>query len=342
MKIIEKIKNKLNVKNIIKIFIIILSVGIIGVLGIKYLNYIEIQKANKIKMEKEKKIELYEKERKNIRKENIECILDNELKETEEIIYDFANEDNNYGIYYQDFATGEIIKTNSKKDFTAASTIKVCLAMKVADLMNSGKVNEEGSMRYKSCDFEGGTGSLQNNRDKLSKPIKYKELMRLAIVHSDNIATQMLLREFGQVNKYIYDVSGTTRKSGGNYISAYQQGKILERLYKNPDNNHIYDEIKEWMKNTIFHDRLDRYIPNEIVAHKIGSYGGFVHDTGIVFTNRPYSISVYSQGRGSLGMAGLSRDIYELRIETEQKIKDEKNKCKLDILEKKKEIFEEL
>ena len=102
----------------------------------------------------------------------------------------------------------------------------------------------------------------------------------------------------------------------------------LKRLYDNPDNNPLYDTIIEHMKNTIFHDRLDKYLPYEVVAHKIGSYNEYTHDTGIVYSERPYSLSVYTKSIDTEPMAKLSRAIYDLKISTDEQVKSLKEAYK--------------
>ena len=113
-----------------------------------------------------------------------------------------------------------------------------------------------------------------------------------------------------------------------NNLTAKQQGIILRRLYDNPDNNPLYDIIIEHMKNTIFHDRLDKYLPYEIVAHKIGSYNEYTHDTGIVYSERPYSLSVYTKSINPEPIAKLSKIIYGLKISTGEKVKSWKESYK--------------
>ena len=82
------------------------------------------------------------------------------------------------------------------------------------------------------------------------------------------------------------------------------------------------------MKNTIFHDRLDKYLPYEIVAHKIGSYNEYTHDTGIVYSERPYSLSVYTKSINPEPIAKLSKIIYDLKISTDEKVKSLKESYK--------------
>ncbi|WP_055207881.1 serine hydrolase [Clostridium baratii] len=216
------------------------------------------------------------------------------------------------GVFFEDLSTGKVSMKNDNKNYISASTIKVALVMKVADLMHTGKVDENASIMYTpKCD-ESGTGVLQYEREKLKEPIKCKELMKLAIEHSDNIATNMLWIKYNGVDDYIKNTVNVTRKQGNNYLTARTQALLLERLYKNPDKNPIYNEIIKWMKNTEFHDRLDKYIPYEKVAHKVGDNEEYIHDTGIVYTKSPYILVVYSKGEDPEQIAKLSKDIYNI------------------------------
>lgn len=78
--------------------------------------------------------------------------------------------------------------------------------------------------------------------------------------------------------------------------------------------NHLIDT----MKITIFHERLDKYIPNNLVAHKIGSIDSYVHDIGFVFTDEPYIISIYTEGvyNAEETIASMSKVIYNKHTES--------------------------
>lgn len=67
---------------------------------------------------------------------------------------------------------------------------------------------------------------------------------------------------------------------------------------------------------TEFHDRLDKYLPNEIVAHKVGNYYESVHDIGIVFTQRPYIIITFSEDidEAEEKIAKISEMIYKEQL----------------------------
>ena len=70
------------------------------------------------------------------------------------------------------------------------------------------------------------------------------------------------------------------------------------------------------MKETSSHDRLDKYIPIEMISHKIGDYDQYVNDIGIVHTKEPYILVVYTKGvmeEGRENIARISKTIYDIK-----------------------------
>lgn len=132
----------------------------------------------------------------------------------------------------------------------------------------------------------------------LSKPIAIRTLSDYSITYSDNIAINMILRKVGKESKfnYIEKIVGYPIIHVGNEITPKDSFKILERLYSNPKNNKYYTDIVETMKKTECHDRIDKYIPREIVAHKMGNFNETVNDTAIVYKNNPYILVVFTDG----------------------------------------------
>jgi len=219
----------------------------------------------------------------------------------------------NIGLYYCDLTTGNSIEINTSKEFAAASTVKVPMNMVLMNLAQDGKIDFEGSMEFQDSDFEGGTGILQTQD--LSAPIPLKTLSKYSIIYSDNIATQMLIRKIGREKMYdsFEDLLDRDVDHEENLTTAKNAADFLKLLYKNPDNNPYYAGLIENMKNTAFHDRIDKYIPEEITAHKIGSYASYVNDIAIIYTDRPYILVVYTMGlrEPEEKIAQISKMIYD-------------------------------
>ncbi|MNI82273.1 hypothetical protein D3C73_1389670 [compost metagenome] len=71
------------------------------------------------------------------------------------------------------------------------------------------------------------------------------------------------------------------------------------------------------MKNTEFHDRIDKYLPYDIVAHKIGSYDSYINDVGIIFADKPYILVIYTNELtdATEKIATLSKIIYNAQLQ---------------------------
>jgi beta-lactamase class A len=198
------------------------------------------------------------------------------------------------GLSYYDIKSGNEITINGDKTFLAASTVKVQMNMVLADLIKSGQISKDEALQYTDDLYEDGTGILQG--EDLSSPISLKLLSKYSIVYSDNIATNMIMDRIGydKMRSLIDSKIGHATDHSDNYITAKDETSLLKLLYENKDNNTLYNELIENMKNTEFHDRMDLYVPQNIVAHKIGNYDNYVNDVGIVYSKNPYILSVYT------------------------------------------------
>lgn len=229
----------------------------------------------------------------NPTEENKEKTLTKEelAKEKEKKEIDLVNEaviknigpyKDNVAVYYQNLVTGTEYTLNPDKEFTGASVRKLGNVMAAADLIQAGSLDPNSLISYNpKTDYEGGTGILQNQST--IKPITVEKAIELAIVHSDNIATRMLSKVSGGTSKSIEKVTGIPTPS--RTLTARQASIMLNKLYTNVDNNQIYTDIIEHLKNTVFHDRMDKHLPYNEVAHKIGTYEGYYHDAGIVYSD---------------------------------------------------------
>jgi beta-lactamase class A len=218
------------------------------------------------------------------------------------------------GIVYYDLYSRESININGERYFEAGSTIKVPMNMVLLNLVERGVIDGNETLLFQDYDYEDGTGILQGTD--LSEPIPIKELVEDSIVYSDNIATNMIIDKIGfyEMKAEFQEILGHPIEFENNYLKPVDAAEFLKQLYYNPENNSYYPWLIDIMKNTIFHDRIDRDIPQEIVAHKIGSYESYANDIAIVLTERPYILVVYTEDivdEAENLIAEISRTIYE-------------------------------
>ncbi|MBZ9689239.1 class A beta-lactamase-related serine hydrolase [Clostridium estertheticum] len=224
-----------------------------------------------------------------------------------------GNNINKVGLVYYDINSNKFIEINQDKQFVAASTIKVPINMLMYDMIQEQKIDINEKLVFKEGDYEEGAGILQGTD--LSKPIAIKTLSDYSIIYSDNIAINMILRRVGNENKYDYIekiVAHPTVHSGNN-TTPKDSFKILEKLYLNLDNNKYYSDMIETMKKTEYHDRIDKYIPKGIVAHKIGDYGECVNDIAIVSKDNPYILVIFTKNltEANETIAQVSKIVYD-------------------------------
>lgn len=251
-------------------------------------------------------------------------------KKVDEIAGDYKD---NMSIYYKSLNTDDEYILNPDKYYIAASTTKIPLCMMILDQVFEGAISLEDTIYYEKLDSEGGSGVLYYLQEILN--ITVEEAIYLSIVESDNITKNMLHRISKiSLTDYLRDITEDDSIPYENYITARQLYKVLERLYENPDNNPYYEKLIEHMKETVFHDRLDKYLPYDIVAHKIGDYYRYAHDCGIIYAKDPYIIVVLTKDIGD-----LSDEPYENGSEDERYLLDWGNEAYEMIANISKEIY---
>lgn len=244
------------------------------------------------------------------------CSYEDINKNTEETTIKIENEETSYkidkkiseiagsykdniSIYYKNLDTEEEYLLNPDRYYIAASTTKVPLCMMILDQVFEGALNLEDEIYYEEEDREDGSGVLYYLEDVTNVTIG--EAVRLSIIESDNVAKNMLRRISEiSITDYLIDITGDESIPYENYITARQLYVVLDRLYENPNNNPYYELLIDYMTKTVFHDRLDKYIPHDIVAHKIGDYYRYYHDCGIIYGKDDYIIVILTRDIGNL------------------------------------------
>ena len=201
-------------------------------------------------------------------------------------------------VYVKDFATGETLNLNSDQVYVEASTIKLPLVLYIYELAAQGKINLDAKLTYTPEYYAQGTGILQG--EPFGGQYTIRELSRLSMEYSDNVAWKMLLDFMGQDKLTAYEKSLGAKATGGDnglYITTPEDmGIYLERLLNFSEEKPEYgNEVLHYMANSIFSEGIPQDLPDDIVvAHKMGALNDKFHDVGIVFGNRPYIIAIFT------------------------------------------------
>jgi len=164
-----------------------------------------------------------------------------------------------------------------------------------------------------------------------------RELTRLMIVRSSNLATNLLLERLGvaNVNDFIQalGIEGVSVRRGVEDKAAFRlgmnnsgcargltqtmrlivEGKVVSKQ--------ACDNMVEIMLGQEFNESIPARLPHSAqVAHKTGWTGDLYHDTGVVYPDnrKPYAISIMTKGfaedrpdEAHACMAAISKLVYE-------------------------------
>ena len=252
-------------------------------------------------------------------------------------------------IAFHDFETGAEYFLNADEAFHPASTFKVHVMMEVF------RQAEERLLFLQDCvpiinSFtsiaDGSKYSLDVNDDaeqtlypRVGESETIRELTRLMIVRSSNLAANILLEKVGthSVNDFIQalGIEGVVVRRGVEDNAAFRLGLnnsatargLTQTMQLIAAGTVVSKEASEKMIEILlgqeFNESLPALLPQSVkVAHKTGWTNDVYHDTGIVYAERegrkPYVLTIMTKGfaedQGSAAhqcMAHISRLIFE-------------------------------
>jgi beta-lactamase class A len=227
-----------------------------------------------------------------------------------------------YGIYYINLNDGSEFGINDKDEYMAASTIKIPLNLYLFKNIEDGLINPEDLMTYTQEDYEGGTGSIQF--EEIGSEYTIRELSKLSIEVSDNIATNMLIRllDRKKFKDYMNEQDGIVLDYSidiyRNVSCPKDMALYMKKVYEfYRSNEKLGGELMNYFENTVFNDRIPKLLPKEVrVAHKVGTQVKTFNDVAIVFANEPYIISIMSkniedQAEAYDVIANISKKVYD-------------------------------
>lgn len=232
-----------------------------------------------------------------------------------------GEQEGHYGLYLIDLKANKSVTINGDETFYSASTIKLPLALYILDQAARGQVDLGEKLTYTDDDYAEGTGMLQDSIG-VGDSFPIRDLVRLAITHSDNIATNMLLRRFGTGNLYAYmtqlggravgaadDMFITSPRDMALYMRGFSSGSALK-------NTELRAFLKDALEHTVFTDRIAAGVPEGVpVAHKIGTLENAVNDVAWVQApGRPFILAIFStdvaEESGTAVLEEVSRQVY--------------------------------
>jgi beta-lactamase class A len=263
----------------------------------------------------------------------------------ENYISQFQNKTISVSVY--DLETNQEININADVLMHPASTMKVPVMMEVFRQAQVGNFSLDDKIEiynsFKSIvdgayfDLDVADDSEKTLYARIGEKETIRELNRLMITWSSNLATNILMDKVGTKNidvfikelkikdvnvmRLIEDVKAY-RLGMNNTFSArgtthmmrlIAEGKVVSQEASN--------EMIQVMLGQEFNESIPALLPKDVkVAHKTGWTGEFFHDTGIVFppSRKPYAITLFTNGfpeddesQAHNCMAEISRLVYE-------------------------------
>lgn len=203
------------------------------------------------------------------------------------------------GYIIKDLRTGQLVESNASESFPSASLIKLPIMAAVFQAQEEGRFSMSRPVILDRSARRGGSGKLKFAST--GTVFTNRELVEAMIVHSDNTATEMIVRQLGidylreafsklglrdtQIHEDGFKLS-SRRVLEDNMTSARDMGTLLERIYKRDlVSADASEQMLDILKRQHLRDRLPRYMPNDFqIAHKTGLLRKACHDVGIVFT----------------------------------------------------------
>jgi beta-lactamase class A len=246
-----------------------------------------------------------------------------------------------------DLQTQKEILINADEMMHPASTMKVPVMMEVFRQAQVGLLALDERLEifnsFKSI-VDGSEFSLEIADDseltlykRVGETESIRELTRLMIVRSSNLATNLLMEKVGaaRVDAFIKELGITDmtvirgledkkayqlniNNSASARSSTYMMRLIAEGKVVSKE---ACAEMIQIMLGQEFNESIPALLPSSAkVAHKTGWTGSFFHDTGIVFprNRKPYAISIFTHGfpeehenEAHNCMAQISKIIYD-------------------------------
>ncbi len=277
-------------RQIIILTVILILIGIISIVIIK-----QLAKNNK----NQTIIETY-----SIQDNIVENSISNEeqenikMGELESQILEYLEQNNiekeKIALTIQNLISNEMIEINQNEYFFAASIYKLPLALIYYDMINENKVSIEDKYQFLKI-YQEDIGVLESKYE-FGEYIEIGYLLEIMIKYSDNSAGHILFENLGgwevfkeKIIKYS-EFEITQEFLETNILTSNIINDILVYINENEED---YIKLIEDMKQANIGEYLDNNIEVDI-AQKYGSYNEALNAVGIIYSEIPYSISIFT------------------------------------------------
>ncbi len=219
-----------------------------------------------------------------------------EMKDKLNEIYNlFSNPNFSLSFSYEDMYTGLHISYNENQQYFTASTIKAPTEIYLYEQAENGNVDLESYITYLPNYYLEGSGTIQYQL--YGTQYKLRDLVKMALVESDNIAYQMTAYslDYESVKNFWKDKGADNFWSYGIWgnISSHDGVIYMKELYNySLTDTDLSKELMNHFYNSVF--GLVSADEGVIVAHKSGWHYEIIHDMAVVYDEYPYVLAIMS------------------------------------------------
>lgn len=201
------------------------------------------------------------------------------------------------GLFVRNLTTGAEASVNANRVFPAASLYKLPIMVETIRQIRLGRISPDQQMVVQRAHLVPGSGVLQS---RVGDSVPVREILRLMIGESDNVAAMMLLDLTGlnNVNQTMrglgmegtrlldYRAPGAYNGNGPYFTSPGDMGLLMDTIGTGRlVDQEASDEALRLMAQKQASDLLGEALPwNVKVAHKWGEIPGARHETGLIST----------------------------------------------------------
>ena len=218
---------------------------------------------------------------------------------------EFEVDESQVSLQYTNFKTGESYTINESTFQTAASTIKLPLAVMYVDAIEDGYVDWDTKVTYTYADYEEGDGTITAAVGSGTGQATYtiEDLIANALMYSDNTATNMLIRYYNEL--YGSETYKTSIASSVDvaideafYSDNVASAELLSAYYDLLATDDAYQPIVDYLLDASPDRLFTTNVNSSLMANKYGNYGTALNDGGIYYENdeAQYSLVALTDG----------------------------------------------
>ena len=221
-----------------------------------------------------------------------------------------------FSVYVKDLTDQSVAQINANKVMYAASVTKLAPIYATQLQLAEGELSLTDKFKYSKevNNFKGaydtaGAGTISKVAD--NKEYSVEELLTAIGKRSDNAASNILTyyvtdknsKDFQQM---IRGLVGTNWDLVGREFSAKTAALMMEAIYEQGG------EVINFLTDTEFSDsRIPKAIDVK-VAHKTGDAYDYRHDVAIVYADRPFILSIFTDGAEHEDITAIAKEVYSI------------------------------